>query len=127
MRGIKFRAWDTASKQMCEWKLCENHNVKNDIGEMFVGPDGFTYPWEHPDLIKLEFTGLPDKNGKDIYEADILKDPRDKKGHIVVYHKASFGYWFDQGSGSEFFMLYRYLENMEVIGNVYQNPELLPY
>lgn len=84
--------------------------------ELFTRPDVF---------IPMQFTGLLDKNGTEIYEGDILlvQYYGDPKKVVVTYHETD----------AEFFPLSSYdksedgyyYKNHEVIGNIYENPELL--
>jgi hypothetical protein len=75
------------------------------------------------DIEVTEFTGLLDKNGKEVYEGDIIGNRYWCKS--IVFYEGSFGYWDKVNSIPEFFMLYRYAKNQEVIGNIYENPELI--
>lgn len=124
MREIKFRIWD------------KNVNRMEIVTEMVYGDDGKVIDANSiiikEEGILMQFTGLHDNNGKEIYEGDIVEfcvfDHNGKdywyKGSIS-YGNASFGIdtndngWFDLGSVLED------AENIEVIGNVHENPKLL--
>lgn len=61
-REIKFRAWDEVSEKILNWNDFLDTNMKNT----FIAP-------ESTGLILMQYTGLDDKNGKEIYEGDIAK------------------------------------------------------
>ena len=142
MREKKFRAWNASLGKMCEgqtiqqWLRVEHDNT---IVECLVGISkrhGVDTEDEHYGyLIFLEYTGLKDKNDIEIYEGDIVlipyypteSNPIGEAGVGVVecvcgafgyraggYHE-SFGSLYGEGDAYE----------EEVIGNVYENPELL--
>ena len=124
MKDIKFRAWDSGSKVMAQWEFCENHAVKNDIGFRFIAENGFTYPWEHPDLVKMQYTGLKDKNGKEIYEGDVLQAEYTTTLKVAVWSEKR-GAFIGQNGFNE--LLCNDLHLYKVIGNIHDNPELLPF
>jgi len=118
MREIKFRAWDKVNKIMNE--VCIINFDDNNVG---LKPD-YDYTLSFEDIELMQYTGLKDKNGKEIYEGDIVKSNY-KTGNLVVffvrgcfrltYSKELIGIWLE----------IHLFEELEVIGNIYENPELL--
>jgi uncharacterized phage protein (TIGR01671 family) len=118
-REIKFRAWNKTKKQMVQSYV---HMGKN--GHIYIA---FTFPDD--EYIPLQYTGLKDKNGKEIYEGDILSC-KSKNGfehrstlRLGWSEDEQYGWCWDSGTivtGVDFIN-----ERYGVIGNIYENPELL--
>jgi uncharacterized phage protein (TIGR01671 family) len=114
MREIKFRAWD---KDSCVWQRM--FNITSD-GRFTIG-NGADYSNK---IILMQYTGLKDKNGKEIYEGDILKT----RGGIiekVEWSKSQSGDGFGVEAVGWIDYANTYGESVEVVGNIYENPELL--
>ena len=129
MREIKFRVFDKASR------LNAMHIVGEDSHDSFwIDSDNvFHYrnlqngegSGECGDYILMQYTGLKDKNGKEIYEGDIISFG-DSKG-VVFYKHAKFKvkyryyncYCFDALSDVLYF------NKVEIIGNIYENEEII--
>ncbi len=117
MREIKFRAWDKEKQCMIighwSWYLSFDGRIwKSNVSE------------EEKGYILMQFTGLKDKNGKEIYENDIVKEINISDGkHIreIVFEQGCFWTKGQDKRVSEAFVPL----SLEVIGNVYENPELL--
>jgi len=110
-REIKFRVYDSISKMIHTW-----WRVKK-IGFL-------AFDLEHYTL--MQYTELKDKNGVEIYEGDIVSYIPSKK-FIVFYQPGSFTAHRIKKDGSiqKGGNLLIQLTNLEVIGNIYENPELL--
>jgi len=118
-REIKFRFW-TGADMKCRFDGWGEHVC---INEMFQECDGAF------DYNVMQYTGLKDKNGKEIYEGDVVQTNNISKG-VVSWSSMASQWWVRQG------MTYmsltpdygdgqNYCQYLEVIGNIHENPELL--
>lgn len=119
MREIKFRAWDEDGYMIYPpFSLMFNEN-KNIV---LLEPDGTFGEVGSAIIALMQFTGLLDKNGKEIYEGDVVRVPEiNRKNTAVEFYKGGF---VTRGNGMdcEHISVFR---NYEVIGNIYENPELV--
>jgi uncharacterized phage protein (TIGR01671 family) len=126
MREIKFRAWETP-RSYHDGKMIYQESFVNNTIQYLVNEKTF-----NNSRIIMQYTGLKDKNGKEIYEGDII-NVFDYDTEFLGYGNVIFKYhswcinWID--SRSECIMKFdEFIENgreINVIGNIYENPELL--
>ena len=113
MREIKFRAWDGFNKRM----IYEPFTIRTCAsGVIELNFPSYLQRWDSI----MQYTGLHDKNGKEIYEGDICKHVSGKPEiNSIEYY---CGEWHLEPHGLH---LSDENEAVEVIGNIYENPDLL--
>ena len=125
----KFRAWYVLAEEMINEILMISFVRKEIIGKFSDGSTSVPLKFEDKrngeDVILMQSTGLNDKNGKEIFEGDILTSQNyPVKG--VVEFRTDLGLWVHYLKGYNYF---EYLGNVvgskEIIGNIYENKELL--
>lgn len=132
-RPIKFRAWDKEAK---EYYYDAEYTYDFQCSRRGCNAESFGEILRYPERYEVEqYTGLKDKNGEEIYEGDIIESwylngdgnggYYDAGNFEVVFKNGAFGvmrkesfYTFDEIEWDE-------VEDMVVISNIHENPELL--
>ena len=131
MREIKFRAWDK-----------KNNLWYGRLGKPFTIQDAMVADWSTPteQLIFMQYTVLKDKNGVEIYEGDVIAYTNHTKTLGDVYHRRVVE-WHDEVARFSMHKIGKHtsdpkaneyslfkaekMQKLEIIGNIYENPELL--
>lgn len=114
MREFKFRAWWKDTKRFLdgdEWYMtCSGAKHLHYSA----------YPYSDDDFIIEQYTGLKDKNGKEIYEGDVLESTWNGDKAVVVWNdvEGEWEHYADFNTHSKY-------SGSVVIGNIHENPELL--
>ncbi|MCT3589338.1 hypothetical protein EFS21_01725 [Levilactobacillus brevis] len=121
----KFRAWNGYRKIMADYvSAIQNGDTQGTPSSVNVIVNGKNETWdiENDHVELLQFTGLKDANGTEIYEGDLVRLADDLENpYKVIFDEAKFEFFGGRFcyDFSEAFMDY------EVIGNVHENPELV--
>ena len=119
---LKFRAWLKKRQEMDN----EIDHISWLEDELYCIGDGITYMVSAEDLVLMQSTGLVDKNGKEIFEGDIVKMSKDVYSeptyYEVVRHYGGAYRLESKQHGCELWLRHT---DCKVVGNVYENRELL--
>ena len=140
MREIKFRVWDKKEKKMYDQQdkytcglviLLDGLTKYGGCLDYSSEPEFDSFQWYNKEIVEkryvlMQFTGLKDKNGKEIYEGDIVKgtwltDHKTVCTGTVKYWKKYGLYGLDEKAS----LVSVVWNSCEVIGNIHQNPELM--
>lgn len=119
MRNIKFRAWHKENKEMCYLEEYEDYHI---YANWFANASILQTPVGNDDdlssFILMQSTGLKDENGEEVFEGDIVKGKNLENFDEIAEVKWDYVQWHP-------FAGHRGLVRCEVIGNIYENPDLL--
>jgi uncharacterized phage protein (TIGR01671 family) len=123
MREIKFRVWDKTKNRWDQPSLLEVFSDDGILGHLYDSKKEYT--------VIQQYTGLKDKNDKDIYEGDYIKyaKPSDEdclkrnSSNIVLVRQTEPHE--DNHPGFRIVDLWGQYGEIEIIGNIFENPELL--
>lgn len=145
MRGVKYRIWDKENEvMMTDWQNFKFIKTIDEDSFLRLGVSNgiWTLSVENfENYVVMQCIGTKDKNGTEIYDGDTLEvEPLEKQHYpqnslfYITSHLTLWGYeflwehirgYFCSTHITEFDVEHKQLTNVEVIGNIYENPELL--
>lgn len=133
MRELKFRAWcEGKHENMTFTKTFMDYDVIIVDGKYASVEAGWDIHGTYPTVPLMQYTGLKDKNGVDIYDGDILSFPKEEQIISIRWNETHACWRFDEHRGfddgvgrGDWDFTIGIANSCEVIGNIYENPELL--
>jgi len=134
MREIKFRAWNVKYKEMWDvnglsWVIDKHYDEpERDVSSMIQSITSGNRASENPanNVILMQYTSLSDKNGTDIYDGDIVEYIDGEFSFKAVIKWAGWNWYMEGIDVNDNFNFEDTLpQEIEVIGNIYENPELV--
>lgn len=132
---FKFRVWNKETNLMLTditgWVIDEKKEKFRYFRNNSALPDGMgTWLMPLDNVIIEQCTGMRDRNGKLIYEGDIVQFYHARKRnidqpHVVFYRDCNFALGLPDDRLTNFWLGSKELKGIEIIGNIYENPELL--
>jgi len=127
MRNIKFRGWEASSNTMIDWScmrqtafntqsIAEQHNATSIYSPLFYRM------FNNPSIELMQYTGLKDRNGVDIYEGDLIRSLQTSITYQVIWDDDEARF---KTSSKMTYMDADSFSKSEVIGNIYENPDAL--
>ena len=122
-REIKFRVWDVENKEMLNVQELDFEPTFYG-GRIAIRPDQYNDYFDTEDMILMQYTGVNDRCGKEIYENDIVYVAGEDENATIEWNEetARFVIHFD-GWIADFDNYYG--KELEIMGDIYNNPELL--
>ena len=126
LKEIKFRVWNGKLYKVIGIDWANDKIIHIHVWDNEINRNKTLYPKDEP--ILLQFTGLKDKNGKEIYEGDIIKFKNDlgqERISVVKYEPSWAAFYVEDDEMKYTFDFMIDTSEIEIIGNFYENKELL--